>query len=134
MHRPIDSNGVALRDINYWWILTGIFAVFTAVMLLGEYVFHWWRDPGELFGAAGLVMTVLGWGFAASRGQAGLLLAKQDQMLAKQDLMLAKMDEMLAMQRRLLELAERQTRLLEELVHSFRSAQLGGAQGVGAPP
>ncbi|HEV8360652.1 MAG TPA: hypothetical protein VGR28_09375 [Candidatus Thermoplasmatota archaeon] len=132
-----------LKDLNIWDILAIVYGTVGIVAALGEWVFHWWQGPGDVVAAVGLAMAPVLAAASASRRQASGMLAKQDRMLAMQERMLANQDRMLAMQqkmlamqeeslaiqRKLLEHAEKQSRLLEEVVASFRR----GPEGAGAP-
>ena len=122
-----------------WYSLTIGFFVFGAVGTLGEYVFHWWHEPFEVWGPAALAVALVGLGWSASsrdlrsfraefRAGNGALLTKQDQMLAKQDQTLEKLDELIAgqaeqtaMLRALIQGQAEQTALLREVVASFRA-------------
>lgn len=115
-----------------WYSLTLGFFVFGAIGTLGEYVFHWWHEPFEVWGPAGLVISAVSLGWSASsrdlrgfrkefRTTQGENLAKQDAMLAKQDAMLAKQDAMLSKQDQLIAGQAEQTAVLRQVVASFRA-------------
>jgi hypothetical protein len=93
------------------------FLAFGTVGTLGEYVFHWWHEPFEVRGPAGLVVGLARLGLGASsravralhrelRGTSIRLAGQQDQMLGKQDQLIAGQAG--------------QTALLRAMVASFR--------------
>jgi hypothetical protein len=113
-HHP--RKPVELRDLTYWDALTVIFAAFTLVSALGEWVFHWWHDPGDLASFTGIILTILAAGFSASKKDVRRL----DRRLASADANLARIADG---QERLERGQAEQTALLREVVASFRREQ-----------
>jgi uncharacterized membrane protein YccC len=135
----------ALKQLTYWDYLTVFFAAVTVVAALGEWVFHWWQDPGQYVTVGGFVATLFSAGFGSSRRdvrQLGdrlerrfdrsdadhhALLAGQQQLLEGQQRLvdgqqqlLEGQERLIEGQQRLIEGQERMTTLLEQVVHSFR--------------
>jgi hypothetical protein len=114
------------RDLSYWDYLAMVSGVCTGIILLGEYVFHWWDQPGDVWGPVGAVLTLLLAGFGASRRDVRLLRREfKTEMSQLREEFRTDLQELRAELRAFREESARaqarQAELLEQLVASFRA-------------
>lgn len=104
---------VQWRDLNYWDVLAIISGTITAVAALGEWVFHWWKEPGDVVSYVGVLVTLLAAGFGAS---------KRDMRGLQQEFRGFRQEQRHAAgrQEKLIQGQAEQTALLEQMVAFFR--------------
>jgi hypothetical protein len=125
-------------ELNYWHYLAMFFAAVTIVAALGEWVFHWWADPGQYVAAGGFVLTLLALGFGANKhdlhrlegrvadraGQREIRDGQRD-IVDGQRRLVEGQQRLVDGQQRLIDGQAEQTRLLEQVVLSSRQGPQG---------
>ncbi|HEV8359228.1 MAG TPA: hypothetical protein VGR28_02110 [Candidatus Thermoplasmatota archaeon] len=120
-----------MRASRVWLIIAAFFFALSAIAALGEWVFHWWAEPGDWLSLLSLVMAVASLGWSASSRDLEAARDEQRRRFDAQDAahrlqaegqqkLLEGQQKLLEGQQKLLEGQTEQTRLLQELVASFR--------------
>lgn len=121
---PRQSHRKGVETSTYWFIGSAISFTIGIVAALGEWVFHWWNDPGQWLAVIGLGVGFVQLGFGANARQLRKL--HRDQGHGFQDLkegqerLVRGQDRLVQGQDRLVEGQREQTGLLRQLVDSFR--------------
>ena len=114
--------GSSVRTETMWYILSAFFFTVGLVSALGEWVFHWWQDPGQWAALVGFALSVLAfvWG-ASAKDVRGM----REEMRGFREESRRAQAEHSALLRENTALLREQTALLREVVASFRSQGSG---------
>jgi len=106
-----------MKTSTMWYILSAIFFTIGIVSALGEWVFHWWQDPGQWTALLGLALGAfaLVWGASAD----DVADVKQELRALRAD-QAAQLGELRDGQREQTSLLRENSSLLREVVASFR--------------
>lgn len=110
----------SMKTATMWYILSAIFFAIGIVSALGEWVFHWWRDPGQWSAVLGIGLGVLTFFWGASARDVDRLREDLRELRLGQAEQTGMLREMRDAQRENTALLGESASLLREVVASFR--------------
>jgi hypothetical protein len=114
-----------MRASTAWFIIGSICGVITIISALGEWVFHWWQDPGDWLAMVGLLLTLVSFGLGSSSRQVEAGLAEQRKRADRMD---SDHERLIGTQGRLADGQERLVEGQERLVEGQKKVVDGLAQ------